>query len=122
MSYRNSLIICRLLVALLLFNFAAPMAMANSNASNTALLCTSAGLITINLADLSEAKSDSQTHLAEHCPFCFFNDLEPLIGADHLSYPTPDTQIALLYQSISPLSPSKAITKHALMRAPPFTL
>jgi len=120
MSYRNSLTICRLLVALLLFNMAAPIAMASSHTNDTILICSTAGLIEVNLSELSEDTDQTRAHLTDHCPFCFLNDSEPLISADHLSYPTPDTQIALLYQSVLPSSPSEAITKHALMRAPPF--
>jgi len=122
MSVRRSLTICRVLVALLIFNIVAPMAMADTGNSNTILICTTAGLVEVNIDDLSEEQSNHQLQAGQHCSFCTLIDTDNVINADHLAYPAPNDQLALNYQSVSPKSPTKAITKHALMRAPPVYL
>jgi len=122
MSVKNSLTICRILVALLIFNIAAPMAMAGTSDDNTILICSTAGLIEVNVSDLSDNQGTNHSELAQHCPFCTLSDSDYSMNADHLAYPKPDSEQALHYQSVLPLSPAKAITKHALLRAPPFSL
>jgi len=121
MSVKKSITICRILVALLIFNMTAPMAMADTNDSNTVLICSTVGLIEVNIADLSDTQSSEQSHIGQHCPFCTLSDSDYSINIDHLAYPKPDSEQTLHYQSVLPLSPAKAITKHALLRAPPIS-
>lgn len=122
MSFRNSLKICRLLVAVLLFNMAAPIAMADSNNPNTVLICSTAGLIEVNIDDLSEVESSGSSVLhqsSQHCAFCKLTDSDFSLNSYQGVYPAPSADLTLHYQSIVPPSPSKVIIKHALMRAPP---
>jgi len=122
MSFRNSLKICRLLVAVLLFNMVAPIAMAGSDNPNTALICTTAGLIEVNIDDLSEVDSsdvNANHHASQHCAFCKLTDSDISLNFNKAVYPVPSTDLVLHYQSIVPPSPSKVKNKHALMRAPP---
>ena len=122
MSVKSSITICRILVALLIFNIAAPMAVADVNNRNTILICSTAGLIQVNIADLSDTKNEDHRQAGQHCPFCTVHDFDFSINADHLPYPKPDNEQALHYQSVLPFSPAKTIPKHALLRAPPIYL
>jgi len=122
MSFRNSLKICRLLVIVLLFNMIAPIAMAGSDNPNTVLICSTAGLIEVNIDDLSEVQpsDDTTVHQAsQHCAFCKLTDSDVSLDFNKAVYPVPSTDLVLHYQSIVPPSPSKVKIKHALMRAPP---
>ena len=121
MSVKKSITICRILVALLIFNIAMPMAVAGVNDGNTALICTSAGFIKVNVDDFyGDSSSEEQAHsFLQHCTFCTFADSDSLFNADHLGYQKPDSELISHYESILPLSPAKAIIKHALLRAPP---
>ncbi len=120
MRFKNSLKICRLLVALLLFNMAVPLAAASLNDSNTFLICTSAGFIEVSLDDMSETSSTNvHASSAEHCAFCKITDIDTLIGINKPVYRVPESNLVLNYKSVSPPSPQKLLIKHALMRAPP---
>lgn len=122
MSLRNSLKICRLLVAVLLFNMVAPIAMASLGNPNTVLICSTAGLIEVNIDDLSELQPSGGNvahQTLEHCAFCKLADTSFSLNYHKTVYLAPSTDLVLHYQSIPLPSPSKAIIKHALMRAPP---
>jgi len=101
----------------------APVAMAGTNDSNTVLICSTAGLIEVSIADLTnDSQKIDHSQVGQHCPFCTLSDSDYSINADHLAYPKPDSEQILHYQSILPLSPAKVINKHALLRAPPISL
>ena len=114
------------MVAMLLFNMVAPIAMANNNdTTNVALLCTSAGLIEVVITDSDQENSlnaNLQSHsFADHCPFCNLSSLDFSLNTNKPIYPAPETNLALNYLSVPSPSPAKVIIKHALMRAPPVS-
>ena len=117
---------CRLLVALLLFNIVTPMAMADSNDPNTVLICTTAGLIEVNVDDFSSIDKDGQTQkttqTAQHCSFCSLHDTDVSLDDNHLSYPSPDSRVSLHYQSVLTPPSFKSFAKHSPLRAPPVYL
>lgn len=127
MTYKNSLKICRLLVAVLLFNIVVPMAMADSSNANTILICSTAGLVEVNVSDLSNSVEELETQKsqlsneqnAQHCPFCNLNDVEFKLNNLNLSYPSPDNRVISHYQSVARLAPAKTFAKNSPLRAPP---
>ena len=121
MRFNHSLKLCRLLVALLLFNIATPLAAASLNDSNTVLICTAAGFIEVNVDDMSEVPSSNAVdlHASQHCVFCKITDVDTFLNISEPAYLAPETDLVFNYQSIYPPSPQKFLIKHALMRAPP---
>jgi len=129
MSYKKSLKICRLLIAVLLFNTLSPVVMASQTMTggsldaNTTLICTSVGLIRVSLDELT---GDAQTQSNEfqdsqHCAYCkLFND--PInLNADNLAYPEPNSVITSNYRSVLSANSPQHVAKHALLRAPPLS-
>lgn len=135
MTFRARLKLYRVLVLVLLFNSIAPAVMAGDKAdSGSVLLCTSAGLIKVQLADLGSANSlitqssnsDQQgieasatTMRGEHCPYCQLHEL-PDGAQSHLApYPAPDAHVALHYRRVLPTDAALYGSFHAHLRAPP---
>jgi len=118
MSSSKSLKLCRLLVAVLLFNMVVPVIQAaESGEAGYVLMCTSAGLVKVSLEGSSENPPASK---GNHCPYCKLGDLSLHFVASNLPYPAPNSDLELNYLSfLAPLA-SQYVIKHVQVRAPPI--
>jgi len=119
MSTRRSLTICRSLIVVLLFNMAfSVVAATKPTESGFTWLCTSSGLVKVDLDGRDESAGTSVAQ-SDHCPYCKLSEPTTDISTDLPAYPTPDTQQALHYRD--PYSPMLQL--HTLsfvqLRAPP---
>lgn len=108
----------------LLFNTIAPAAMAADETENgQALLCTTAGLIKVSLADFGDGSDDSAADDisagSEHCAYCKLAELPNHIQNDLPLYLAPDAIVALNYQSLLSTRAAQTIAEHRKLRAPP---
>jgi len=126
MNYRQSLKTCRILVAILLLNMVAPLVVQADDSSNYALICTSAGLIEVNIDSYSAVDADPLTAdntdydtSQAHCVYCNLAE-QPAFQATNLAqHSTPNSKINLFYQRfVEPIS-SKSLLRYVQLRAPP---
>lgn len=124
MLHRRSSLLCRLLVAVLLFNMVAPLALADEPLDNgMVLICTSAGLVQVNLSDSDATDADSSmSNSMQHCVYCKLFDSNSDFIAAQLPYPTPDNVVDLHYRSVNATRAAQHITQQVRLRAPPLFL
>ena len=121
MTSKKSLKICRLLVAVLLFNMAVPVIQAaEAGQEGYTLLCTSAGLIKVSLDGENFEPKSNQIPTGDHCQYCKLVDLPLNLSSDHLSYPVPDSNQALSDQNKLAPPASQHILEYVQLRAPPI--
>jgi len=125
MKFRASIKLCRTLVIVLLFNIVTPVVLAGNEVEDgQILLCTTAGLIKVDLADLfgesDELELTKSLSHGEHCPYCKLVDVPNGLQSNLLAYPAPDSVVALHYRSVLPTRAAQHIAKHTLLRAPPL--
>jgi len=134
MSYRQLLRTCRFLTAVLLFNMAIPLlAQANSNSSYI-LMCTSAGLTKVKVANVSDinglinnaivADRDINTETLdgslEHCVYCNLIDKPVFYPALQTTHLINKNTNSVTYQLDKKQFLPKSLLRYVQLRAPPF--
>lgn len=126
MNYRQSLKICRILVAILLLNMIAPLVVQADDSSAYTLICTSAGLVKVDIESYSPAdnsdSSDGFDRSSNHCVYCQLTD-QPAFQAINLArHSTPPSNISLFNQRLEKSFSSKSLLRYVQLRAPPVYL
>ena len=121
MRRSKGLMVCRLLVAVLLLNTAAPLfAQVQPSTTGQAMLCTSAGLIRASLIEQDD-RASSQLEDEFKCIYCQFSDQSSNLTAIDLPYPQPDSDLQYSYQGVLLTPLAMHMLNHVQLRAPPIS-
>jgi len=107
MTSQKCLKICRLLVAVLLFNMVAPILQAAEAGQE-------------GYTTEFETTKNNHTPSGDHCPYCKLVDSSIDLSCDHLRYPVPDANLALNYHNTLAPSSLQHILDYVQLRAPPI--